>query len=254
MFSKVFERLILSEIGLHCPPPVTGRPRKLSDAKTLAIIFSVLRSGMSWREIDCDVHYTNVLRRMHSWREQSVFVNAYKRALVTYKKLFPTKYYAVDSSYVKNAYSSECVGKNHTDRGRKALKLSIVVDHTGIPHGACCHPGNKPDVILLEDSITGMFTSLDALPMYADKGYDSKRNRQLCSKYGLKDRLMKRRCKTGRRANAKRVVVEHSFAWMKRYKRLIQLYEHSSRQFLTFVVVAFGDILGKRVERCQGME
>lgn len=31
--------------------------------------------------------------------------------------------------------------KNHTDRGRKALKLSVVSDDSGMVVGACCHPG-----------------------------------------------------------------------------------------------------------------
>ena len=117
-------------------------------------MFRVLRSGMQWRELDCEVDYTTVLRRMQSWQKHEVFQSAYTSLLKTYRKLMPVKHYCIDSTYVKNMFSHTCVGKNHTDRGRRALKLSVIVDQTGIPYGACCHPGNKPDVVLLTDRKT----------------------------------------------------------------------------------------------------
>ena len=67
------------------------------------------------------------------------------------------------------------MGKNHTDRGRKALKLSVVVDQRGIPFGACCHSGNTPDIILLRETLDSAFRELDALELFADRGYDSRK-------------------------------------------------------------------------------
>ena len=54
--------------------------------------------------------------------------------------------------------------------GRKALKLSAVVDQHGMPHGLACHPGNKPDVVLFEPCLRNMLTHLESVPMYADRG------------------------------------------------------------------------------------
>lgn len=242
----VFERLVMQEVELRCPQKSFGRPRKLSDQEALRCIFRVLKTGMQWREIETEVCYTTVIRRMIQWRSQGVFLEAYKKALKTHRKLNPTQYYCVDSSYVKNAFSTECVGRNHTDRGRRALKLSLVVDQEGIPHGACCHPGNRPDVVLLDDSLNSCMESLESLPLYADRGYDSRKNRSLCASHGLKDRVFRRRTKSTRRTNKKRIVVEHSFAWMKKYRRLLQMYEHSSDQFVSFVLLAFGNIMLSR--------
>jgi IS5 family transposase len=174
------------------------------------------------------------------------FEEAYRRALRTHRRLCPTSYYCVDSCYVKNAYSSACVGRNHTDRGRKALKLSLVVDQHGIPHGACCHPGNRPDVVLLRDSLASSLDHLDRVPLYADRGYDSRANRSLCTTHGVTDRIFRRRTKTTRRTNAKRIVVEHSFAWMKKSRRLLYMYVHSADQYVTFVLLSFGNLLCNR--------
>tara|TARA_B110000046_G_scaffold182696_1_gene217248 strand:- start:3681 stop:4403 length:723 start_codon:yes stop_codon:yes gene_type:complete len=66
-----------------------------------------------------------------------VFERAYTRALRTYRRLHPTAYYCVDSSYVKNRFWQAGVGRNHTDRGGKALKLSIVTDQL------CLECGNE---------------------------------------------------------------------------------------------------------------
>ena len=125
----------------------------------------------------------------------------YTRALKTYKRLCPTTHYCVDSSYVKNAFGRECVGKNHTDRGRKALELSVVVDQHGIPHGICCHPGNRPDVCLLQDTLRSMLVDVESRPLYADKGYDSRNNRKVCHAAGVQDRIFRRRTTATRRTH-----------------------------------------------------
>lgn len=61
----------------------------------------------------------------HAWQTQGVFLDAYRRALRTYAKLNNTCFYCVDSTYVRNRHCQQGTGRNHTDRGRKALKLSV---------------------------------------------------------------------------------------------------------------------------------
>lgn len=192
---SIFERLVVREAEIRCPTRSTGRPRILCDARNVELMFRVLRSGMQWRELQCEVNYTTVMRRMHLWHAKGVFESAYASLLKTYKKLVPPQYYCVDSAYVKNMFSSRCVGRNHTDRGRRALKISAIVDQMGIPHGLCCHPGNKPDVTLLFDTLQSCFEKLERLPLYADRGYDSRKNRGICEEFDLADRIFRRRCK-----------------------------------------------------------
>ena len=242
---SIFERLVLQEVERLDPHASTGRPRALSDEQTLCHIFRVLRTGMQWREVETEVSHTTILRRI--WRTRGVFTTAYRNLIRTYKKLYPTQYYCVDSAYVKNMFATQCTGRNHTDRGRRAIKVSVIVDQTGAPHGMCCHPGNRPDVVLLDDTLQSCFDSVCSLPLYADKGYDSRGNRSVCTKHGVTDRIFRRRCKTTRRTNAKRVVVEHTFAWMKQYRRLLYVYERCEHQLTAFLLIAFGNILSRRV-------
>lgn len=249
--SEVFERLVLESARTLAPACTYGRKRALDDKDALAHIFSILRTGMQWRELRAGVHCTTVLRRFHHWKRLGVFKEAYAKALRTYQKLQPPKRYCVDSSYVKNRYGREGLGKNHTDRGRKALKLSIISDDSGMVVGACCHPGNRPDVVLLDDTIRSAFVRLDALELFADRGYDSRRNRALCRDMNLKDRIFRRKTKTVRRTNTKRIVVEHTFAWLDQYRRLLLCYEQAPDTYLTFSILAMGNIICKRLVRLQ---
>ena len=244
--SDVFKRFIIANADVYAPQKNVGRKRSLTNADALDAIFKVLRTGMQWREIDSSHCFTTVYRRMVLWETKNVFTMAYKQALQTYQKLHPPKYYCVDSSYVKNMFGRCDTGRNHTDRGRQALKLSIVVDDNGIVQGACHHPGNKPDVILFLDSIASMLEKLDGLPFYADRGYDSKHNKNACRNFGFKDRIFRRRTKTVRRTNAKRIVVEHTFAWLDKFRRLLHLYEQSGSRYMSFVWLAVGQLLCNR--------
>lgn len=250
--SDVFERLVLDSAHVLAPASRYGRKRALSDRDALVHIFTLLRTGMQWRELNSSVHCTTVLRRFHDWKRLGVFEQAYKKAFDTYQKLRPTKRYCVDSSYVKNRYGRVGLGKNHTDRGRKALKLSVVSDDSGMVVGACCHPGNRPDVVLLDDTIRSAFVRLEALELFADRGYDSRRNRTICRDSGLKDRIFRRKTKTVRRTNAKRIVVEHTFAWLDQYRRLSLCYEQTPQTYLAFAILAMGNLISRRVVKLGG--
>ena len=244
--SNIFKQFILEEINRLTQNKSKGRPLTLKHEEAIDCVFKVLRTGMQWREIQSSVSYATVFRRFQAWSAMDIFKSAYRRALSVYQKLVSGKYYCIDSSYVKNRFGQSCVGKNHTDRGRKAAKVSIITDQNGVSHSISMYPGNKPDVILLTSSLQQMLVSLESLPLYADRGYDSKHNRAVCNSFGLKDRIFRRRTKTCRRSNAKRIVVEHSFSWMDKFRRLLMLYEQTSAPFLSFTFLGLGHHLCQR--------
>ena len=135
---------------------------------------------------------------------------------------------------------------DHTDRGRKALKLSIVTDQNGVSYGARTDPGNRPDVTLLSASLDAMLLNIERVPLYADRGYDSRHNRRVCVNAGLAD-IFRRRTKTVRRTNARRIVVEHAFAWLNRFRRLLLCFEQSPSVYLPLVFLAMGHHLSNHV-------
>jgi IS5 family transposase len=183
---------------------------------------------------------------MHRWAKCGVFEEAYKKVLKLYKRVQPPTRYLIDSTFVKNAFGRTCVGRNPTDRGRKACKLSVITDQNGVVNGMAFSPANRHDATLMETTLKGMLTDLEGLPLYADRGYDSRNNRKICTSFGLQDRIFRRRTRTTRRANAKRVVVENTFSWIDKYRRLLYFYEHDEHQHRAFLMIALGNKVVKR--------
>ena len=240
----MFQNVLCSEIDRQFPISKTGRPRKLCTREAVRCVFLLLRTGMQWRELQPkNASYVTVAQTMHKWIGKGIFEDAYKKVLKLYMKHHPAKYYCIDSSYVKNAFGRDVVGRNPVDRGRKATKVSVITDQNGIVHACHLAAGNIPDVKLLQSTLATMLTKLEHLELLSDKGYDSKRKRVVCNDYGLKDRIARRKCKTGRRMNSKRVVVENVFAWLDKYRRLLYRYEVKSTTYLAFSFFALGNLL-----------
>ena len=240
--SGIYRNLILAEI----PTASTGRPLTISHSETLDVLFKVLRTGMQWREINASVHYTVILKRFHKWNDLGVFKAAYCKLLKTYKKLNKIERYCIDSTYNKNKYCSrKHTGKNHTDRGRQALKTSVICDQNKIVHSIDIREGNRNDVILMEPLLANPMLALTkGTELYADRGYNSRRNSEVCKQYGLRDRIFRKKTKTVRRENSKRVRVEHVFADLQKYRRLLNVFDKSKFSFYGFIILALGHKLG----------
>ncbi|KAL1504805.1 hypothetical protein AB1Y20_008579 [Prymnesium parvum] len=247
LIADAFARRILHHVQQVHPPSHVGRPRTLGDTEALHCMFRVCRTGMQWREVQASVSYSVVFRRMATWMQLGVFRDAYTDVLRLYKKLVPPTRYVIDSSKSRNRYGRRAhVGPDHTDRGRNAVKLSLLTDQNGVAHALSVDPGNRPDVVLLRSTLASAFVNLDKLPLFADRGYDSRKNRAIAVEYGLRDRIFRRRTRSTRRANARRIVVEHTFAWLDGYRRLHRMYEHTSEKFAAFALLALGNLVASR--------
>jgi transposase len=244
--SEIFENVLLASASKLAPPLATGRPRLLDDATSLNCIWKLLRTGCQWRELDCHgASYMTLHRRLRLWEEKGVIEDAYTRALKVYSKLRSPKRHLVDSSHVRNRHGRQPdTGRNHVDRGRQGVKVSVITDESRIVYGMHTNPSNRPDVTLLSSTLTCRWVQLDDIELFADRGYDSRANRKHCTDHGLRDRIFRRRTETTRRTNAKRVVVEHVFAHLQSFRRLSFCYEMNAGFFRAFCVKAFGHRLG----------
>ena len=183
----MFRNLVEIEAARIFPLQKKGRPRMLSFDEAFDNILKVVRTGMQWRYLRPErVSYITVFKQMHMWTDAKVFQTAYSRLLKLYCRRRRPKYYCVDSSYVKNIYGRNCTGRNPTDRGRQATKLSALVDDLGIPHALLVTPANVSDQRLLEPTLQAIASSSHrGRELFADKGYDSASNRGICRRYGF---------------------------------------------------------------------
>ena len=149
-------------------------------------------------------------------------------------------YLVVDTSFVKNVYGRDLLGRNRPDRGRNATLVSLCTNERGTPLAMCFHRANKSDQKSLghllqtcKRKLPEQFSSSSRL--YADKGYDSRANRSLAESYGLTPVIPRR---NGRDSGKQRYVVEQTFGLIDQFRRLRVRYERTLICFKSFHFLA----------------
>jgi transposase len=77
--------------------------------------------------------------------------------------------------------------------------------------------------------------------LHGDKAYDSRRSRASCRARSIVPRIARRGIESSERLGCYRWVVERSFAWVHRFRRLVIRYERRAdihRGFLTLAAIA----------------
>ena len=138
------------------------------------------------------------------------------------------------------------MGPNPTDRGKAGTKRHLATDRGGIPLAFLLTGANVHDSVPLEEL-------LDAIPpvagkrgrprhrpdkLHADKAYDHRRCRQACRRRAITPRIARRGVESSQRLGRYRWVVERSFAWLNRFRRLTIRYER--RDDIHYAFTALG--------------
>jgi len=115
----MFKNVLRIQVEKYFPRNVRGRPSLLTFDDAYDDILKVVRTGMQWRHLTPKhVSFITVFKTMHKWVAADLFRAAYQTLLRLYSRKRRPRYYCVDSSFVKNIYGSDCVGRNPTDRGQ----------------------------------------------------------------------------------------------------------------------------------------
>ena len=232
--------------------PRRGRPT-VDLEKVLDSVICVLKTGMPWRHLKSTsfgVDYRTAHRYFRKWTVSNVFEEVYATCLrlTRISRSRRRRYRAIDSTFVKNIYGTDCVGRSPVDRGRKATKMSAVVDEDGIPVALSFFPGNVSDYNTVDETLANAFLPPEpGCALYADKGYDSRRVRSTMTRFGYVDRAERRRHKTHRSQSRKRRIVENTFAWLDKFRRLIVRYDARIQSYRAFTLLACCLLIGNRL-------
>ena len=225
---NVLRRIVLLQVEKHFPPCRTGRKRLEADF-LLDQFERLLWTGSPWRAMTSDAaSYQSLHRHFLAWRDKGVFQEAYKVAYRLHCR--PVRrnasFHCLDTSFVKNIYGRDCIGRNPTDRGRSASKLSALVDQHGLPVSLAFFPANRHDTQTVEATLRASIAAPESgIPLYADKGYDSNAVRRSMRAKRYVDRVAARRMRVHRVVNRRRNVVERFFSWLDKSRRLIVRYD-----------------------------
>jgi transposase len=220
------------------PPPKPRRFRypgrkRVDDRKALTGILFVLKTGICWedlpQELGCGSGMT-CWRRLRDWQDAGVWQALHELLLAELNAddRIDWSRAAVDSSSVRALGGGEKTGPNPTDRAKPGSKHHIITDGGGIPLATTLTGANAADVGQLEPLV-------DAIPpvrgkpgrprsrpdrVYADRAYDSDPHRDRLRDKGIDPQLARRRTAHGSGLGRYRYVVERTFSWFHRPRKL----------------------------------
>ena len=226
-----------------------GRP-EIDIKKSLEGLLYVLENGIKWRCLPSEygkpstVH-GKYMRWIKKGKIQKIF-EIIRKIYLEATNAFEN-WYASDTSSCKAPYAKYS-GKNPTDRAKRGVKKSILVDSLGAPLAVDSFPANQHDskmLLSLLSDIKPVMKSLIAV-VALDSAYDSKELREEAIKSGfiLHASTNKRRNKNCRVIKpVGRWKVEPVHSWLNNFRSIKICYAKSKESFVGFLQIAAAILL-----------
>src|SRR3954451_6484113 len=235
-------------------PYRTGRP-PLPTIEVVETLRFFVREGVQWRELRApagracgstprrrpdDLSATAPLRRVHVALVR--MVRAGPGAAASWEVV-------VDSCSVRAKRGGELTGPNPTDRGKAGTKYHVIASTDGLPLGVVPSAANVHDTRLSPHLLRLALAVCAAIGrLYADAGYDSAANRDLCLRDGIQPRIREVGAPHGSGLGSVRCVVEHDCAWLLANKRLDRRQDRLGRIILALLTAACIFLIANRID------
>ena len=226
-----------------------GRQREADVRELLNGVMYVLSTGCQWRYIPKDLPPRSTLHDyFQRWHDDGTLSRIHHKLYVECRerigrKASPTAC-VIDSQSVKSAEKGGRSEPHGYDAGKKikGKKRHILVDTTGLLLHAIVHPANIQDRdggVLVMSSMFGLFPFLGKV--FAGAGYQGPKFAKGTAEVwpDLTVEIV-RRSDAAKRFELlpRRWVVERTFAWLNRCRRLAKDFENRTRNALAFLTLA----------------
>jgi transposase len=238
--------------------PIRSGPKPLLAGaalrKAVMAIWCICFCGMQWRAIGqlCDIPFGTLYGLFARWTRLGLWRRLLDRLRRRWRLACgdapQPSAVVIDSRSCRSAPSGFDRG---IDGGKKirGVKIHVAVDKYGIPLAIEVSPANRHDtkgiVPVLRTLAAGGFKGA----ALGDLSYRGKRLAEAGQALGITVEAIARG-RDGQFVPAGICwVVERSFAWLSRYRRLNIIFERSKEHLIAFIAIAFISILSRRMRR-----
>ena len=220
-------RLIATVIDC-CERPPSGEPGHppAETVRVLATLRRFLREGTPWRSLTATKYQASgsTLRRwLAGWARTGLLPRVHA-LLVGMLRGHPDL--ILDSCSVRAKRRGDVTGPNPTDRAKRGTKYHVAVNGDGVPVACATTAANINDTLVFERLFLSAFAVMARIrTVFADKGYDAERHRDLCRSFGANPCIHKRGQPRGSGLGKRRWPVERSNAWILENRRLALRYD-----------------------------
>jgi len=239
----------------HLPPPARcGCPRKVSLRDVVNAIFYLAQGGCQWRMLPKDFPpYTTVQRYFYAWRDDGRWQSINHVLLMAVREAegreaSPTAA-VVDSQSVKTTEAGGPRGYA-AEKMVKGRKRHILTDTIGLLVGVTVHPGNVQDRDGAPDLLASVRHTFPWLRhIFADGAYAGDKLKGALEQLGDWSLEIVKRSDVAKGfvLLPRRWVVERTFAWLNRNRRLAKDFEASVESAVTWLYIASVKLMTRRL-------
>lgn len=234
----------------------TGRPRQHSYRELLNAMFYVVRTACQWRNLPKDFapwrtvyHYFRLWKRSGLSRQIHTHLREHVREVEGRQRQASAG--IIDSQSVK---STECSEQRGYDAGKKVngRKRHVLVDTLGLLLLVLVLPANIQDrdaARQLLETFFGQKPRRRLTHIWADGGYAGALVTWALKLWRCTVQIVKRTDAHSFRVLPRRWVVERTFGWLSRYRRLSRDYERQAQTGETMVYLAMIRLMLARLAR-----